>query len=261
MVLDSGVSLHQITNSWQVFYFTSSSKQKLWENNIRICRFDYFENFLLKSILSSGWECSSVADVYLTCRRPWVLFSALQKIQYFHKINITKEYFAFQIKRTFKKVFNMVFALFCFTLKRNSKTSNFVSNTDLDVIEEKVIFQQGKTLPMWSTQPGDDFGFKYSKLRSWGMDMKGESWQRCSQHAEALSLHRVPNERCKGALHSLMILWHASPTQAVADSPHQDVNAQLLWSLPSLWSGVGEGLRPSPRFPCSQASGTFRPSC
>lgn len=164
----------------------------------------------------------------------------------------------------------MVFALFCFTLKRNSKTSNFVSNTDLDVMEEKVIFQQGKTLPMWSTQPRDDFGFQYSKLRSWGMDIvsqsshdgreQGVSRQRCSQHAEALSLHRVPNKCCKGALHSLMILWHASPIQAAADNPHQGVNAQLLWSLPSLWSGVGEGLRPSPRFPCSQASGTFRPS-
>lgn len=165
----------------------------------------------------------------------------------------------------------MVFALFCFTLKKNSKTSNFVSNTDLDVMEEKMISQQGKTLPMWSTQPGGDSGFQYSKLRSWGMDIisqsshdgreQGVSQQRCSQHAEALSLHRVPNECCKGAIHSLMILWHASPTQAAADSLHQGVNAQLLWSLPSLRSGVGEGLRPSPRFPCSQASGTFRPSC
>lgn len=53
---------------------------------------------------------------------------------------------------------------------------------------------------------------------------------------------QVPNEHCKGALHSLMILWHASPTQAAADSPHQGVNAQLLWSLPSLWSGKVSGL-------------------
>lgn len=165
----------------------------------------------------------------------------------------------------------MVFALLCFTLKRKSKTSNFISNTDLDVMEEKVIFQQGKTLPMWNTQPGDDFGFQYSKLRSWGMDIvsqsshegreQGVSRQRCSHDAETLNLHRVPNKCSKGALHSLRILWHASPTQAAADIPHQGVNAQLLWKeQDTALSLEWEGLRPSPRFPC-QASVTFRPSC
>lgn len=143
----------------------------------------------------------------------------------------------------------MVFALFCFTLKRNSKTSNFVSNTDLDVMEEKVIFQQGKTLPMWSTQPGDDFGFQYSKLRSWGMDIinqsshdgreQGVSRQRCSQHAEALSLHRVPNERCKGALHSLMILYGMLSQHRLQQTAHIRVWITACGHCPL--SGVGWG--------------------
>lgn len=38
-----------------------------------------------------------------------------------------------------------------------------------------------------------------------------------------------PKQCSKGALHSLMILCHASPTQAAADIPQQGVNAQLLW--------------------------------
>lgn len=57
----------------------------------------------------------------------------------------------------------MLFALFCFMLNKKIKNKElFVFNIDLDVMEgEKVIFQQRKTLPTWSTLPGDYFGFQY----------------------------------------------------------------------------------------------------
>lgn len=76
-------------------------------------RFEHFEKFPLKFILSSGWECNSVAECLSNMQKTLgsVLSTAKNTFIYFHTINITKENFALQIKKTFKKVFNMVFAL------------------------------------------------------------------------------------------------------------------------------------------------------
>lgn len=102
---------------------------------------------------------------------------------------------------------------------------------------------------------------------------KGVSYQRCSQHAEAQNLHKVPDKCSKGTLPSLMMLWHASPMHAAAGIPSKALLQSVMgYKCTAAEAGPvtalsleRKGPRSSPGLPYSQASGydssSFRTSC